>query len=195
MSTLIEYPPEILVKNIFKPYASNDFNSKHHVSETTNIDMDEAARSVGRILRKYKLLDLLGVCLIHNHFHLNDDEILLAKAVHEPINYLHMKATRLTDAHIRPVPYMWAFDKDSTQLFALQYFDAAVNEEMKARFEALTKRSEDLKEFLDEFVTLVKKMGMEDFLGVYLLYNDLLGDLKEGEDFVEATDEGDRRRR
>jgi len=87
---------------------------------------------------------------------------------------------------------MWAFDKDSTQLFALQYFDAAVNEEMKARFEALTKRSEDLKEFLDEFVTLVKKLGMEDFLGVYLLYNDLLGDLKEGEDFVEATDEGAR---
>ncbi|CAF1507754.1 unnamed protein product [Adineta steineri] len=195
-----EYPTQLFETNIFKNFTQNDFNDKFHIDEISGIKMDEAAVSVGQLLKNHKLLDLLGVCNIHNHFHLKENEIVLAKASvandndsisHFDINmtspsYLHLKATNL-DSNMHPVPYMWAYDKQSKMFFALQFFDGS-NKEMKDRFQKLTERSESLINFYQEFVQLAENLGLEDNLGIYLLYADIINKKLSTEEFREITD-------
>jgi len=128
---------------------------------------------------------LLGVCNVHNHFHLKENEVVLAEArvadendqlnnfdvkMTSP-NYLHLKATTLENK-AKPVPYMWAFDKESKMFFALHFFDGS-NKKMKDRFQEIAQRRDRLVEFYQEFVELANKQSAVNNLGIYILYADL----------------------
>ncbi|CAF1487822.1 unnamed protein product [Adineta steineri] len=197
-----EYPMQLFETNMFKPFSQKDFNDRMHINQSAKYDMNDAAKSIGELLKKHQLLDLLGVCNIHNHFHVNENEIIVAKtnamntvpsfdADVSSLNYVHLKATTLAASvekdSIPATPYMWAYDKQSKMFFALQFFSG--NQEMSNRFHRLAERSKNLLNFYQEFIELAGNLALEDILGIYLLYDDLLDERRIHDEFYETTND------
>lgn len=186
MSTIIAQIPSAFDQtNIFKAYSASAFNSKYDIANTSKIDMNAAAHSVGALLRKYKLNDLLGVCNIHNHFKLNDDEIILTRVDN---NRVLLKALGPESDLVQDsVPYMWAIDKETKKLFAFQFFDGKCETIVK-RFTELGQRLHALTSFYAEFIELATKLDLADVLGIFLIYNDLITYANAEESLLEQTD-------
>ena len=185
MSTLdVQFPPGLAQTNMFKLFTTKDFNNKFDIDETSKIDMDEAARTMGALLRKHELNDLIGVCNIHNHFKLNDNEIVLAKVSQ---NQIQLKALPVnSDLAHEAVPYMWAFDKETKKFFAYQFFDGKCDV-MAKRFNMLADRKQSLLNFFADFIDLAMKFELEDVLGIFLIYRDLISYSSNEERLLEET--------
>lgn len=186
MSALVasQFPPGLAQTNIFKAFTTKDFNNKFDIYETSKIDMNAAAHSIGALLRKHELNDLLGVCNIHNHFKLNDNEIVLARVNQ---NQVQLKALS-ADSNLAhgAVPYMWAIDKEAKTLFAYQFFDGKCDAIVE-RFTALAERTQNLIQFYADFIDLSTKFGLEDVLGIFLIYKDLINYGEGEESLLEET--------
>lgn len=145
--------------------------------------------------------DLVGVCLVHNHFQLKDGEYVQTsvKPVDTDVQKLmgnysndgissafHTKPATSTSSSEVAVPYMWAFDKGTDAYFPIQFFDGN-NKKIVDRLTQLCDRT-NLIEFLNEYKLELNKYGLESDLGLFLIYQDLIEHNKVAEIFYEVTD-------
>ncbi|UJR19605.1 hypothetical protein I4U23_022739 [Adineta vaga] len=188
MAVLVDqYPKAMLNCGLFKEYSVDAFNNTRFINDSCAINVDAVVPELVPMLKKYRLDDLLGLSRTHQHFRLKPNEvaetsIITASACSIPVPIddpqrlvMHLKTINLTEFEggYKPVPYMWAFDKESGKFFALQYFNGS-NRQMIARLAALGERTKQLSEFLIEFIHALKQHHMEEDLGIFLRYQDLI---------------------
>lgn len=199
MSVKIENYPENLWKtNLFKEYSHELFNKRVHIHDGSEINIQTAVEELGASLRKHELAELLGISFIHNHFQLNENEIVAGRLVKNDgvfpnalgsKNVLNLKVYNyLNEPNM--IPYMWAYDKENQKFFALQYMDHSLDL-VSRNLQALNDKAENLVAFIQEFKEIVQKYHLEDLLGVYLLYSGIFEEnkaLNEDNEY-EVTDE------
>ncbi|WP_202350281.1 hypothetical protein [Mesorhizobium sp. 113-1-2] len=71
----------------------------------------------GDILLAHRCENIIGICVLHKHFHLLPDEILV-RSRHDKC---FLSIPRKFDAADRYRPVSWAFDLDSSQIFGIEY--------------------------------------------------------------------------
>lgn len=170
---------ELFETGVFKKFNSEDFNKLKHIEESCKIELNEAVESIGVILQKHGLEQFIGVSRTHNHFQLNENEIVLAKVVsndgvisnlNSDDRIISLKAINLNELKCKPTPYMWAYDKKMKKFFPVQFFDG-FNKDVSNQFEQLASKSESLRKFFDEFILKVEELEMEDNIGIYIFHH------------------------
>jgi len=188
-----EIPHMMMETGLFKAFTHTDFNKIKCIdrpendqgprNDPTSDEIQYAVDKLAKLVTKYNLQDLIGICLTHNHFKLNDGEIVqtslqsnknIRGCIDNPNGdapVFFMEAAMRNDSQ-QQIPYMWAYDKTSKSFFAMQFFSSSfIN--MAERLNTLAKQ-ENLASFLKEFIDELEKMNMQDELGIYLQYVDLV---------------------
>lgn len=199
--------------DLVQPFSTDKFNRLgrlnriiqcHGVNEGEQVArIEQVIDHLANVFIKYEIHDLLGVSLVHNHFQLNDGEIvqtaikpirtnpnvnacmgedLIQAATNEQAFYTETVSASSSSAAI---PYMWAYDKDTKHYFPMQYFDGS-SAEMRQRLSKLSERV-NFPAFLQEYQEELKKYGLESDLGFFLHYQDLVESDQENQLFYEIT--------
>lgn len=199
--------------NLIEPFSTDKFNRLgrlnriiqcHSINEGEQVArIEQVIDHMANVFIKHDMHDLLGVSLVHNHFQLNDGEIvqtavkpirtntdvnacmgegLMQAASNEHAFYTE---TVSSSSSSNAIPYMWAYDKDAKQYFPMQYFDGA-NAEMRQRLMKLVE-CKNFSEFLQEYRAELEKYGLENDLGFFLRYQDLVENDQENQIFYEIT--------
>lgn len=198
MATAVIINQQTLLKTgLFKEWSHEAFNDLKDIDVSQHASLDTVAQEMGEDLREIDLHSYIGVCRIHNHFKLNPEEVVelsLGSCLTDPMakvqsnaSVAHLKPVQVDGgSETLPIPYMWAFDKVTRQFFPVQFFDGS-NIIMQQRFlEIVTDKCHQLVEFLRRFIDRVSASNVEDDMGFYLRYDNLIS--KEvGETLVEDT--------
>lgn len=138
---------------------------------------------LGAIVRRHGLQKQVGICLLHKHFDLSDNERLVE--VFEGNNAYLQPTAEYSDA----IPYMWKVERNETSgesvWFPLEF--VRVTEAVSAaveRSEAVVNNSE----FLNEIADKLSELGMTNMFGISILHRDAI-QVAEGEILVESTDD------
>ena len=96
-ASAVEYPTSMLETGLFKPFSYVDFNQMRNLDdksgETSSPDpkqMEKAIDTLAKVLVKYEMHDLIGITLVHNHFHLKDGEVVTTTV--DPNNQLEIRS-------------------------------------------------------------------------------------------------------
>lgn len=166
-------------------YKSDVFDSLEHFF--TARDLLEQAQDnmteLGAIIRRHGLQKQVGICLLHKHFDLSDNERLVEEFEG---NNAYIKPTAdYSDA----IPYMWKVERNPTSgelvWFPLEF--VRVTEAMSAaiqRSEAVVNNSG----FLNEIADKLSELGTINMFGISILHRDTIK-VAEGEILVESTDD------
>ena len=204
MATLIEqYPGTLFESNIFKPYEPKDFNVNKHISKSLTLKLDDHAKKSCELLKKYGLHNLLGINRTHNHFHLKANEIVEASFIDPSAGIcpyesatdfaLRLRVRKLTQEELgsnekKPLPYMWAFDKESKKFYGTQFF-LPPNELIEQQLIKLSENGANLKRFYKDFVEYIEANDLGDDLGLVLLHMEKYEIDYEKYSVLEKTDE------
>ncbi|MEG4111251.1 MULTISPECIES: glycerol-3-phosphate ABC transporter substrate-binding protein [unclassified Microcoleus] len=166
-------------------YKPDVFDSLEHFF--TARDLLEQAQDnmteLGAIIRSYGLQKQVGICLLHKHFDLADNERLVEEFDG------HNAYVKPTAEYGDAIPYMWKVEKDRASgnwvWFPLEFVrvSEAVSAAIK-RSEAVVNNSE----FLNEIAGKLSDLGMTDMFGISILHRDAIK-VAEGEILVESTDD------
>lgn len=199
---------------LIQPFSTEKFNQLgrlnriiqcHGANEGEQVArIEQVVDQLAKVFVKHQMHDLLGVSLVHNHFLLNDGEI-----VQTDIATLHANAnvntcmgkdlmaatstdqvfcTKTVSAALpsaAAIPYMWAYDKGAKQFFPMQYFDGT-SAAMQQRLAKLLEQA-NLHDFLQEYHEELKMYGLESDLGFFLHYQDLIECDQQSQLFYEIT--------
>jgi hypothetical protein len=203
MSVLIEhYPGNLFQSNIFKPYEAKQFNENKHISNSMKLSLDDHAKKCCGLLKKYDLNDLLGINRTHNHFYLKKNEIVEASFVENKAEcpyesstdfVIRLRAKHLTDEELnvsekKPLPYMWAYDRETKKLYGTQFF-MPPNKVILKNLNKLSDNIDNLKLFYRDFVEYLEANGLHDDLGLVLVHDNNFKIDYAKHNFIEKTDE------
>ncbi|CAF4198742.1 unnamed protein product, partial [Adineta steineri] len=194
----------LLDTGLFQEWSYKTFNKIKDIDVSHRISLDGIVQRIGSHLCDIGLNDLIGISRTHNHFKLNSDEVVqlsFGTSIEDPTVKVdhgamvaHLNVIKLTSTDPLPIAYMWAYDKCLKQFFPMQFVDSS-NTIIKQRFEQLCgEKRNKLIAFICYFIREVEQNGVEDDLGFYIRYEDLMKvDRKNGEILVEDTDIDSRR--
>ncbi|MEG4799182.1 glycerol-3-phosphate ABC transporter substrate-binding protein [Microcoleus sp. ARI1-B5] len=166
-------------------YKRDVFDSLEHFF--TARDLLEQAQDnmteLGAVIRRHGLQKQVGICLLHKHFDLWDNERLVEEF---DGNNAYVKPTaEYSDA----IPYMWKVEQNQVSgewvWFPLEF--VRVTEAVSPAVErsaAVVSNSE----FLNEIAAKLSELGMTGMLGISILHRDAIK-VAEGEILVESTDD------
>ena len=169
-------------------YKPDVFDSLEHFF--TARDLLEQAQDnmteLGAIIRRHGLQKQVGICLLHKHFDLSDNERLVEEF--EGNNAYVKPTAEYGDA----IPYMWKVEQNQISgewvWFPLEF--VRVTEAVSAAVErsaAVVNNSE----FLNEIAAKLSELGMTGMFGISILHRDAIK-VAEGEILVESTDDAAR---
>ena len=200
--------------DLVQPFSTDKFNRLgrlNRIIQCYGINEDEQVARIEQVIDhltnvfvKHGMHDLLGVSLVHNHFQLNDGEIVqtaikpirtnsnisacMGEGLMEAATNKHAFYTETVSSASSSsiaIPYMWAYDKEAKQYFPMQYFDGT-NVQMQQRLAELGGRV-NFPSFLHEYQKELEKYGLESDLGFFLHYQNLVESDQENQVFYEIT--------
>lgn len=143
---------------------SNNYNTLQDVivadDELSQMGRDGVLTPLLEVISKYKLQNVVGLRLLHNHNHIHTDEIMLEgeeESNHEKC--LTTKATRLSEVRKKYYPNSWALDGT---LIPLEY-----SSDTFVKYDSLIISNHS--SFIQEFNNELKKLGVNHLIGLYLL--------------------------
>ncbi|CAF2045362.1 unnamed protein product [Rotaria magnacalcarata] len=182
---------------LFKEWSHEAFNNLNDIGVSQHASLGTVAQEMGKDLREIDLHSYIGVCRIHNHFKLNSEEVVelsFGSCLNDRLTKVQSSAgvAYLNPVQVKggsetaPIPYMWAFDKVTRLFFPVQFFDGS-NVIMRQRFvEIVTEKRDQLVDFLSRFIDRVSTNSVEDDMGFYIRYDNLIS-RQAGETLVEDT--------
>ncbi|CAM2729924.1 unnamed protein product, partial [Rotaria socialis] len=188
---------------LFKEWSHEAFNNLNDIGVSQHASLGTVAQEMGNDLREIDLHSYIGVCRIHNHFKLNSEEVIelsFGSCLNDRLTKVQTDAgvAYLNPIQVKggsetvPIPYMWAFDKVTRLFFPVQFFDGS-NVIMRQRFfEIVTEKRDQLVDFLRRFIDRVSTNSVEDDMGFYIRYDNLIS-RQAGETLVEDTCVADRK--
>jgi hypothetical protein len=140
---------------------------------------------LGDVICHYGLHDVVGVTLLHKHFEIADDEIV----VREFVDNLSYMTPWNVDALPRVLPYLWKAEVDGRHVryFPLEFCEYPP--EKQAEVERELNRLKGCTAFLAAFAATLDDLGLREIFGLaHLRSRDGLV-LGNGETLLETTDE------
>ncbi|AWX21600.1 MULTISPECIES: hypothetical protein [Bacillus] len=138
---------------------------------------------LGKIIKKHNLENVVGICLLHKHFNIYDEERLVRTFVD---NKFKLKPEVVNESQL--IPYMFAFTKisknESLNMYPVEYLK--INTDTESYRENL-KQLMDNESFLNEFKNSLLENNLSQVFGLSFLPYKLF-DLKEGEMLLETED-------
>lgn len=161
-------------------YSSQVFDSLNDF-ETAKLELFEAEKilpQIGNLICEYNLYEKFGVCLLHKHFNLSANEILVEvvgknKSDSQPVFY---------DNQSNLMPHTWKVHKltdGSLTLYPLEFVDSSNN-----NFNSVITVS-DL-EFFRHIASKLSKLKMTETFGITMLHRDDIS-IAEDEILVESS--------
>lgn len=121
--------------------------------------------ALGAVIRNHRFQPAIGVVLLHKHFNLLEDEMLVRR-----INNNKMLVSPTSKARHRRCPYMWAFAKNRINspygLYPVEFMDL---EEDMDWAEKISVRLVNSQEFLHDFFKALAACGLANYLGLGLI--------------------------
>ena len=120
--------------------------------------------SLGKELKEHGLNGNVGIVLLHKHFKLYDDEILL-RELHD-----NVMTVRPTTSRIPVSPYIWAFSKISVNkpyaFFPIEYVALGTKTEL---YRDIATTLENNTVFLTAFFSRISCLGLTNIFGLGLI--------------------------
>ncbi|WP_214367836.1 hypothetical protein [Pseudonocardia sp. H11422] len=159
----------------------NDFQiAKRHLDD----DRDYVAE-LGDVICRHGLHDVVGVTLLHKHFEISDDELVVREFVD---NVSYMKPWNIEELP-RLLPYLWKAEVTGgrADYFPLEFCEYPA--QIRSEVEQDLQRLRDSSAFLAAFAAKLDELGLGEVFGlVHLRSRDGLV-LAAGETLLETTDE------
>lgn len=147
---------------VYNPVAFNEL--PHFNKAKTRVgDLAESINRLGAVIKKYNL-QYAGVALLHKHFDITDEEILVENET-DTKSELSPTSTKMYEEGTLN-SYMWKVTGNGK--FAPLEFTASRDEKIINRIDEIRKNSE----FLQEFGSLVRELKMDNFLGLTVFHRD-----------------------
>ena len=174
----------------FLDYCSTTYDSLLEFQEAklNSYTSNKKIIQLGNIICEYGLQDKIGLCLLHKHFNINSDEVLLRKvirncAVTSPTSFLKKQL----------IPYMWKidgnFDSEHYNLCPLEFVMPNVNSTVIKRIASINKILYSKADFLFEFANKLIELKLTNAFGISILNSCFLTKSMD-ETFLETTNEG-----
>lgn len=144
--------------------------------------------ALGSIICKYGYQDVVGVTLLHKHFEIEDDEVIVRRFV--AADHALMRPEKTIQALDQAVPYLWGYSLGGDRppgWYPLEFVEWP--EARCAGFELLAYADAMLDEIAEELVAF----GLHDLFGLAGLFSRSRFVLDDGLTLVETTDEAARR--
>lgn len=126
---------------------------------------DGSIRRLGDVIRRHNMNSYCGVSLLHKHFNLHLDELLL-RSMHE--NVMHVTPSRRGKA--KSHPFVWAFAKTKIdhayRLFPVEFIAASSSPKWIEKANAAIRANQS---FLVEYFSLLCDVGLSSYFGLGLL--------------------------
>ena len=162
--------------------------NEFHVARDRLAEYRESLAELGDVICLHGLHPRLGVSLLHKHFDISDDEIVVREFVSN-VSYIRpWKVDRLSS----PVPYLWKAEISDGRAayYPLEFCDYPDQLKADARYDVdLLKASPA---FLTAFAILWATLGLIEIFGLASLRSREGFVLEQGETLLETTDEAAR---
>jgi hypothetical protein len=161
--------------------------SDFHLAENFVEPQQKHLPKLGQIIRKHNLENSIGVCLLHKHFNLFSDEILVRTFENNAFD-ISPKAISAT----RAMPYMWAFSKsvsfEETSLYPVEFLQVdASTEKFEEKVNLLYRHDS----FREEFLKELDELNLREVFGLSLIPHELFN-LGTDETLLENDTPGER---
>jgi hypothetical protein len=179
----------IIDNSLLKSYDYNVFHSlsDFHLAKEKLDVYEKSIPSLGRIIYKYQFNDVVAINLLHKHFNISDEEIVVRTFQDQRLAY--MRPEKAKDAVPYCVPYLWAYSIDPKRekgWYPIEFIKWS--DQYCPDFELL--RYAD--EFLLELGEALVELGLQNIFGMAGIYSKNKFDTKANETLIETTDEVNR---
>ncbi len=171
----------------YEPAVFHDL-ADFHDSRSDLVRSGDAIAALGSIICKYGFEDIIGVTLLHKHFEIVGDEVIVRRFISD--GHASMTPEKATRALARTVPYLWRYSRGGDRTpgwYPLEFVEWP--EPRCAGLELLTYADAMLDEIGEELVSL----GLQDIFGIAGLFSRSRFSLDDDLTLVETTDEAARR--
>ena len=132
----------------------------------TRLEANEGAlQPLGDVILEHHLENKVGVSLLHKHFNLREDEVLIRNFKDDTFEIRPESSV----AH-RALPYMWAFSRlrtgDDLSLYPVEFIG---KNERTIEYRVIADSILENGAFLDEFSTRLVELGADDTFGLSLV--------------------------
>jgi hypothetical protein len=179
----------ILNNSLLKPYDYDVFHtlSEFHLAKEKLDVYEKSINLLGDIIYKYHFNDVVAINLLHKHFDISDDEIVVRTFQDKGLAY--MQPEKAINSISQCVPYLWTFSVDSKRekgWYPIEFIKW--NDEYCADFELL--RYAD--GFLLELGQKLVELDLQNIFGIAGIYSKNQFHIKTNETLLETTDEVNR---
>lgn len=140
---------------------------------------------LGKIICSHNLQDIVGISLLHKHFDLHSNELLLK----DYINNKSLTQPSLMENDQNAVPYMWKLHWNSVSgdfsFFPLEFMRPSEKSHI-AKIQSDTVLNSN--DFLFDFANKILDLELTELFGIATLHDDSMLDVKKNEFLSESTD-------
>ena len=162
---------------IINSYSADVFSrlSGFRDAEKLAEEKNEAIDKLGEVIVRHGMEDIVGICLLHKHFDLSNEEKLIR-------HVLKNKILISPKVHIEAIPYMWTFVEG--EIFPVEFLEeSSITSSFKLKVESLYQGSE----FLLNFNKKLVELGVDNLFGLSLIPHSLFS-FEENEELIETED-------
>eukprot|EP00331_Platyophrya_macrostoma_P029293 CAMPEP_0176440454 /NCGR_PEP_ID=MMETSP0127-20121128/20582_1 /TAXON_ID=938130 /ORGANISM="Platyophrya macrostoma, Strain WH" /LENGTH=240 /DNA_ID=CAMNT_0017824985 /DNA_START=18 /DNA_END=739 /DNA_ORIENTATION=- len=175
------------------PYDPSVFNKLVDINETLN-NLDDEAWNLASVLSRYgnDLMKVVGIARLHNHFPLKEEKLLMDPGK-EAMTFEFRPARADSEDAKEAVPYMWKIslqEDNKVEVHPLQFLSKNAPAEIVSILQDRSTKLLSNTKLLEEFAEALKTAKLEDKLGLYVEYVDLMPGLtmKEGSSYNQLPD-------
>lgn len=138
-----------------------DFELAKQFSEKRLVEV----RPLLDVIRKHGMQQLVGVSLLHRHFAMYEDEILIRRFSENSFAIAPARASEVI-----AIPYVWAYSKKASstafELFPVEFIEQS---EHTHKYAEQAEKVASFEEFLRDYFAVLRDRGTARFLGLALL--------------------------
>jgi hypothetical protein len=159
-----------------------------HIAENLSEDKKKLLPILGDVICKFNLEDNIGICLLHKHFNLKENEMLVRTFEN---NSFDIEPKSNYSAKV--LPYMWAFSQSGldkeTALYPVEFIEKRSE---STDFGLAVKEVQENEQFVEALKTALIQNELTNIFGISLIPHKLF-DIKSDETLIENDVEGQKK--
>jgi hypothetical protein len=163
--------------------------NQFHDAKELLAEHESSITRLGDVICDYNLERHVGVNLLHKHFEISGDELVLREFIG---NVAYMKPAKVGECQ-DVIPYLWKLGtgRFGEGYYPLEFVQYASSNDRAFACAEVEKVSQS-HEFLADMASKLKELGLQDLFGIASLHSRIAFLLKEDETLLETTDETNR---
>jgi hypothetical protein len=173
-------------------YQSNIYSNllDFHIAEEISKEKKQYLPNLGKIICEHNLENQIGICLLHKHFNLTPNEMLVRTFTDNSF-----EIEPKSNFSSRSLPYMWAFSETKTEnknaLYPIEFIE---KNSVTNSFESTISEFHVKEDFLHSIKNYLTDLKLTNIFGISLIPHGLF-ELNKNETLIENDVEGERKLR